>query len=154
LAFHTRSPEVDKEEHEEKLLLSLGALFMQGTPGLHFQRVSSIYNAQKNPTLVPIFGKALAQLKAGFNLWNEPVELTAQEVSVLEKDNLAFADIKLVDSMRRKGLLMGSTASWQAHYQALIKTVTLPEMAGTILPFLFPVLSNAVVLIALSLPRI
>jgi hypothetical protein len=83
------------------------------------------------------------------------VELTAQEVSVLEKDNLAFADIKLVDSMRRKGLLMGSTASWQAHYQALIKTVTLPEMAGTILPLiLFPVLSNAVVLIALSLPRI
>ncbi|MDU7134796.1 MAG: class I SAM-dependent methyltransferase, partial [Enterobacteriaceae bacterium] len=136
LAFHTRSPEVDKEEHEEKLLLSLGALFMQGTPGLHFQRVSSIYNEQKNPTLVPIFGKALAQLKAGFNLWNEPVELTAQEVSVLEKDNLAFADIKLVDSMRRKGLLMGSTASWQAHYQALIKTVTLPEMAGTILPLI------------------
>ncbi|GJL37614.1 SAM-dependent methyltransferase [Enterobacter hormaechei] len=136
LAFHTRSPEVDKKEHEEKLLLSLGALFMQGSPGLHFQRVSSIYNAQKNPTLVPIFGKALAQLKAGFNLWNEPVELTAQEVSVLEKDNLAFADIKLVDSMRRKGLLMGSIASWQAHYQALIKTVTLPEMAGTILPLI------------------
>ncbi|SFF07371.1 Predicted O-linked N-acetylglucosamine transferase, SPINDLY family [Phytobacter palmae] len=136
LAFHTRSPEVDNVEHEKKLLLSLGALFMQGATGLHYQCVESIYNTQKNPNLTNIFGKAFEQLKAGFNFWNEPVELTAQEVSILERDNLAFADIKLIDGMRRKGILMGSPASWCAHYQTLIKAVTLSEMAGTILPLI------------------
>lgn len=136
LAFHTRSPETDEAEHKEKLLLSLGALFMQGLSDLHFQRIPSVYNTQKNPQLIPIFGKALAQLKAGFNLWNEPVELTAQEVSVLEKDNLAFADIKLVDGMRSKGLLTGSPASWRAHYRAMIKVATLAEMTSAVLPLI------------------
>lgn len=136
LAFHTRSPETDQAEHEEKLLRALGALFMQGTAGLHFQRVASAYNTQQSPQLTAIFGRALAQLKAGFNLWNEPVALTAQEVSVLERDNLAFADIKLVDGMRRKGLLTGNVAAWKAHYQSLIKTVTAEEMAGCVMPLI------------------
>jgi tetratricopeptide (TPR) repeat protein/ubiquinone/menaquinone biosynthesis C-methylase UbiE len=136
LAFHTRSPEADKAEHEEKLLLSLGALFMQGAAGLYFQRVPSVYNQQKTPRLTTIFGQAFQQLKSGFNFWNEAIELTAQEVSVLEKDNLTFADVKLVDGLRRKGVLTGSVASWIAHYQSLIKVATLPEMAGTILPLI------------------
>lgn len=136
LAFHTCSPDEDKAEHEKKLLLSLGALFMQGTPDLHFQRVVSVYNTQKTPRLISIFGNAFNQIKAGFNLWGEAIELTAQEVSVLERDNFAFADIRLLDEMRRKGLLTGTPASWREHYQSLIKVVTLHEMPYAVLPLI------------------
>ncbi|MFH2342034.1 O-linked N-acetylglucosamine transferase family protein [Enterobacter cloacae] len=136
IVFHTHSPEDDLLEHENKVLLSLGALFMQDTVGLHFQRVTSVYNTKRSTHLESIFGRAFHQIKAGFNLWGEPVELTAQEVSILEKGDFLHADVKRIDELRRKGIMTGSPACWRAHFQRLITQVYPHELADSLLPLI------------------
>ncbi|MBR7260677.1 hypothetical protein G3W04_27325, partial [Klebsiella pneumoniae] len=81
------------------------------------QRVTSVYNTKRSTHLESIFGRAFHQIKAGFNLWGEPVELTAQEVSILEKGDFLHADVKRIDELRRKGIMTGSPACWRAHFQ-------------------------------------
>lgn len=136
IVYHTHSPEDDLREHENKVMLSLGALFMQATVGLHFQRVTSVYNTRCSANLETIFGRAFHQIKTGFNLWGEPVELTAQEVSIIEKGEFTNADVKRIDELRRKGIMIGSPSGWRAHFQRLIMQVYPHELADTLLPLI------------------
>lgn len=134
LVYHTRSPEVDSHEHEAQILTALGDLFKQGTSGLHFQRMPSRYNTATSVAVTSFLQDTVSQLKAGFNLWQEPVELTTQEVSVIEKGNYAFADIMLLEAMRRKGVLLANADGWRAHFQALITEVSANDLVSVLMP--------------------
>lgn len=136
LVFNTRAPNEDMREHEAKVLQSLSALFLQGLTGLHYLRDASVYNTATQTQLTSIFGPAIHQLKVGFNLWNEPVELTLQEQVILEKGGLGFADPQIVDALIRKGVVTGDATSWRKHYQATISTATLHSMYASILPLI------------------
>lgn len=136
IVFNTRAPDENIIDHEAKVLESLSALFLQGLTGLHYQRECSVYNTATQPQLTSIFGSAIHQLKGGFNLWHEPVELTLQEYLVLEKESLALADPQIVDALIRKGVLMGDATSWRKHYQTSICHASLHSMHTSILPLL------------------
>jgi len=136
IVFNTRAPDEDIIEHEAKVLQSLSALFLQGLTGLHYLREVSVYNTATHSQLTSIFGPAIHQLKGGFNLWHEPVELTLQEQLVLEKESLAFADPQIVDALIRKGVVTGDATSWRKHYQTTICSANLHSMHDSVLPLL------------------
>ncbi|SNY79663.1 bifunctional class I SAM-dependent methyltransferase/glycosyltransferase [Enterobacter sp. CC120223-11] len=136
LCFHTRSPEADKAKHEVELLNALEALFKQGSTGLHFQLLASGYNEVTSVGIGSFMEGYVSQLKAGINLWQEPVALTVQEVSVIEKRSYAFADIKLLEGLRRKGVLIANAESWRHHFQSLITEVSVDELAPVVMPLI------------------
>jgi predicted O-linked N-acetylglucosamine transferase (SPINDLY family)/2-polyprenyl-3-methyl-5-hydroxy-6-metoxy-1,4-benzoquinol methylase len=136
IAFNTRAPDEAPELHASKVMKSLQALFLQGSTGLHFQREASIYNSATQTELSGIYGQAIHGLKEGFNFWYEAIELTLQEQVILEKNSLAFADPKLVDTLIRKGVLTSNATGWRKHYQSVITQAALKGMPAAVLPLM------------------
>lgn len=136
LLFHTRAPDNDAPTYAEQLEKALASLFMQGLLGLYFQRYASVYNSATQNDLASIYAGFSSPVAQGFNLWHAPVALTAEELSLLAENRLASADPQLLDSLNRKGVLLGNIDSRRQYYQAAVSVASLDNMAFSLLPLI------------------
>ena len=84
----TELPDLPEGDHGEmnhsKLLLSLKALFDKGINGLQFRRAGFLPSIGGNSELIlPVIGWKARNVRNVRNVWNEPVELSAEECAFL-----------------------------------------------------------------------
>lgn len=115
LVFHTSSPDNPSDDHAERVLNALRALFIQGEAELHFCLGRGVYNGARHAE-ISAFSHGISALRAGFNLWHEPVALSACELEVLS-DLSPETDPDALEGLRRKGMLLASPERWKKHFQ-------------------------------------
>lgn len=127
IVLHTALPEEKNDNHASEVLKVLWSLFLKGSKSLLWSYGPCPYSASKNNSLVIIPGLvALSdpafEERLVYNFWHMPVELEQHEQAFLTANELKVTPetMVLMGTLRRKGVLTGSTRAWQKYLQQVI----------------------------------
>lgn len=127
IVLHTTLPEEKNDGHASEVLKVLWSLFLKGSQSLLWSYGPCPYSASKSNKLTVIPGLAALSdpaqdVRLCYNFWHLPVELNEAQLAFLNRDDLSIEQDSLVlmNMMRRKGVLTGSTRAWQKYLQQVI----------------------------------
>ena len=127
IVLHTTLPEEKSDSHASEVLKVLWSLFLKGSQSLLWSYGPCPYSASKNNKLMVIPGLAALSdpaqdVRLCYNFWHLPVELNEAQLAFLNRNDLSIEQnsLALMNMMRRKGVLTGSTRAWQKYLQQVI----------------------------------
>lgn len=136
LVFHSSLPENDDGDRSADVLKALQALFLLGTPDLHYCLGEGRYNQARNGEPAGFAGEMTSALGEGFNLWHEPVTLTRHEFEILQQGDIHRQELETVESLRRKGLVLAAPDYWKTHYQRLAGSGEVKHFLDALMPLI------------------
>lgn len=127
LVLHTALPEEKNDQHADEVANVLWTLFLQGSKSLLWCYGPCPYSHSSNNALKALPGLAALSdpqqsVSLSFNLWHQAIELTAEQQAFLARGafNVEASTIGMMNILRGKGALTGSSRAWQKYLQQVI----------------------------------
>lgn len=131
IVLHTALPEEKDDNHANNVLNVLWSLFLKGSQTLFYGSGPCPYSLSNNQTLAALPGliplnDPQQPVRLGFNLWHQATELTDDEYAFIADGalNIELNTLAMLNILRRKGVLTGSTRAWQKYFQRIITLQT------------------------------